>query len=152
MDELGAFVHQSAFLDAVRTGKPTGEVELCVLCGEDAVRTELQFRRGPFQGDSLSPLLFCLSIAPISHALRKSKGFSMPYLGSPVTHLFFMDDLKVYAKNAKQLGAKLQVVDRVSRAVGMELGLRKCATAHVSHGCTWAGKIISWKRSRRLNA
>ena len=34
MDELDAFVHQSTFLSPARTGKPMGEVELCVLCGE----------------------------------------------------------------------------------------------------------------------
>ena len=46
----------------------------CVGTGESTVRTELTYRRGVFQGDSLSPLLYCLSIAPISHALRKTSG------------------------------------------------------------------------------
>ena len=69
----------------------------CVGRGESAVRTELQYCRGFFQGDSLSPLLFCLSIAPISLALKKTTGYRVPYLAQPVTHLFFMDDLKVYA-------------------------------------------------------
>ena len=103
----------------------------CVGTGEEAVRMELQFRRGLFQGDSLSPLLFCLSIAPISHALRETTGFRVPYLDSPVTHLFFMDDLKMCTRNSDILGDTLRVVDRVSRTVGMELGLRKCAVAHV---------------------
>ena len=49
-----------------------------------------------------------------------------------------MDDLKVYAKSSKALGATLTVVDRVSCVVGMELGLRKCAIAHVQ-----CGKYIS---------
>ena len=92
------------------------------------------YRRGVFQGDSLSPLLYCLSIAPISHALRKTGGYRMPYLDKPVTHQYFMDDLKVYAESSTALGATLEVVDRVSRAVGMELGLRKCAIAHVKRG------------------
>ena len=48
--------------------------------------------------------------------------------------LFFMDDLKVYAKGAKTLGATLELVDRVSHAVGMELGLRKCAVTHIKQG------------------
>ena len=47
----------------------------CVGNEENAVRTELTYRRGVFQGDSLSPLLSCLSIAPISHALRKTGGY-----------------------------------------------------------------------------
>ena len=122
----------------------------CVGTEEGAVRTELQFRRGLFQGDSLSPLLFCLSIAPISHALRESSGFSVPYLGSPVTHLFFMDDLKVYARNSDILGDTLRVVDRVSRAVGMELGLRKCAVAHVKRGKYVGGENYLLPEERKI--
>ena len=61
-------------------------------------------------------------------------GFSMPYLDTPVTHLFFMDDLKMYAESQETLGDTLGVMDRVSHVVGMELGLRKCAVPHVRHG------------------
>ena len=45
-----------------------------------------------------------------------------------MTHLF-MDDLKVYARNPRALETALGVVKRVSCAVGMELGLQKCAVA-----------------------
>ena len=58
----------------------------------------------------------------------------MPYLEHPVTHLFFMDDLKVFADSGDALRDTLRVVDRVSLAVGMELGLRKCAVAHINRG------------------
>ena len=106
----------------------------CVGTGANAARMELTYRRGVFQGDSLSPLLYCLSIAPISHAFRKTRGYRLLSLDRPVTHQYFMDDLKVYAKSSNTLDATLRVVDRVSRAVGMELGLRKCAVAHVQQG------------------
>ena len=42
-----------------------------------------------------------------------------------MSHLCFMDDVKVFAKNSKQLGELLGVVDRVSESIGMKLGLRK---------------------------
>ena len=84
----------------------------CVGIGENTVRTELKYRRGVFQGDSLSPLLYCLSIAPISHAIRKTRGYRLPYLERPVTHQYFMDDLKVYARSSKALDATLQVTSR----------------------------------------
>ena len=48
----------------------------CVGTREDAVRIELTFHQGLFQGDSLSPLLFCISITPIFHALRKATEYS----------------------------------------------------------------------------
>ena len=114
----------------------------CVETGENAVRTELTYRRGVFQGDSLSPLLYCLSIVPISHALwlRKTGGYWLPYLDHPVTHQYFMDNLKVHAKSSNALDATLRVVDRVSHAKGMDLGLRKYAFAHVKKGKCVSGE------------
>ena len=52
-------------------------------------------------------------------------------LGSPVTNQFFMDDLKVYAGSKWGLSTTANVVERVFKAIGMELGLRKCAVAHM---------------------
>jgi len=34
----------------------------------------LRIRSGVLQGDSFSPLLFCLAMAPISHAINNIKG------------------------------------------------------------------------------
>ena len=48
-----------------------------------------------------------------------------------MTHLLFMDDLKVYARDEWAMKKALSLVDRVSKAVGMELGLRKCAVASI---------------------
>ena len=96
------------------------------------MKAELEYRRGLFQGDSLSPLLFCLCLAPLSHALREMDGYRCGLLDEPITHQLFMDDLKVYAKGKKALGVVLDTVDRVSAAIGMKLGLRKCAVAHMA--------------------
>ena len=128
MAKKSAFIYKSTLsvqcmLESLR--KKWSSV-FCVGSGEGTVRTELTYHRGVFQGGSFSSLLYCLSIAPISHALRKTEGYRVPYLDYPVTHQYYMDDLKVYAKSSKALGDTLTVVDRVSHAVGMELGLRKC--------------------------
>ena len=103
--------------------------EFCVGKGKSAVKTKLKFRRGLFQVNSLSPLLFCLSTVPISHALRETMGFKMPYLDTLVTHLFFTDDLKVYAENQEVLGDTLKVVDRVTHAVVMPAEV--CCSPHL---------------------
>ena len=98
--------------------------------GKELVTVNIAYKRGLFQGDSLSPLLFCLAIAPLSYALRtETKGFKARG-ENPMTHSLFMDDLKVYSKGRKRLDRALEVVDRVSKAVGMELGMEKCAVAH----------------------
>ncbi len=97
--------------------------------GRRTVKVNLQFRRGLFQGDSL---LFCLSIAPLSSALRYGLGgVTFPGFKTCITHLLYMDDLKVYATGRRSLEHALSVMDRASKAVGMELGPAKCAEAHL---------------------
>jgi len=78
--------------------------------------------------------LYCLSIAPSSMALRSVGGYRLAYHNTVVSHLCFMDDVKVFAKDAQQLGDTLLIVDKVSEAIGMKLGLRKCAIAHIEGG------------------
>ena len=51
-----------------------------------------------------------------------------------ITHLLFVDDLKVYARDRGSLEEVVRVVEEVSGAMGMELGLRKCAVAHMTRG------------------
>ena len=56
----------------------------------------------------------------------------------------------MYAKNAQYLGDTLQVVDRVLHAVGMGLGMRKCAVAHVSHGVYVGGEDYLLEEERKI--
>ena len=42
-------------------------------CGNSMIKTRLmQIRRGIFQGDSLSPLLFCMAVNPLSEELNRT--------------------------------------------------------------------------------
>ncbi len=46
----------------------------------------------------------------------------------------FIDDLKVYEESPRLLEHTMKKVDNVSGALGMSLGLEKCAVAHVQGG------------------
>ena len=46
-----------------------------------------------------------------------------------INHLFYMDDLKLYAVNDEQLKKLLGIVNTFSNDINMELGLDKCANA-----------------------
>ena len=48
-----------------------------------------------------------------------------------LTHLFFVDDIKVYAGSSKELTEALKIVQDSSKAVGMALGLAKHGVAHM---------------------
>ena len=68
--------------------------------GEGKVSIPINFHRGLFQGDALSPLLFCLCTAPLSLVLRETRGVRSEFQRAALTHLMFMDDLKVYSESA----------------------------------------------------
>ena len=54
----------------------------------------VEIRRGIFQGDSLSPLLFMLCLVPLSLILRKVKfHYEFGDNKTRINHLLFMDDL-----------------------------------------------------------
>ena len=62
----------------------------------------VQIKRGIFQGDSLSPLLFCLALNPVCSLLHDTS-YGYRYKGQDVSttikHPMYMDDIKLYAKN-----------------------------------------------------
>ena len=66
--------------------------------GNQVFQGEVCIKRGIFQGDSLSPLLFILAL--ILLVLRKVKaGYNLGNGLPTITHLLFMDDLKLYGKS-----------------------------------------------------
>jgi hypothetical protein len=96
-------------------------------------------RRGIFQGDALSPLLFIMAMIPISTTLRRmKKGYEMEKGKDMITHLLYMDDLKLYAKTEQGMISMTNTVQMISNDIGMVFGLDKCAKAHMKKG-----KLIS---------
>ena len=63
----------------------------------------VNIRRGIYQGDSLSPLLFCIALNPLSSLLAESKYAYRFKDGTTINHLFYMDDIKLYAKNEQEI-------------------------------------------------
>jgi hypothetical protein len=96
----------------------------------------IQIRRGIFQGDSLSPLWFCLALNPLSKLLNQTGyGFQLKSLNSyKITHLFYMDDLKLYTANQNQLHSLLEITRDFSKPISMEFGIDKCSVLQVNAG------------------
>ena len=97
----------------------------------------IKFARGIFQGDSLSVILFILAVNPLSFLLQKCKGYC---IGTSVkrtdkiTHLFFVDDHKLYATNINVLKLQLDLVTKFSKDIGMTFGESKCAYEIIERG------------------
>ena len=72
---------------------------------------EVDIRRGIFQGDSLSPLLFVLCMVPLTWFWRRAKsGYEWGNKGLRLNHLLFMDDLKLFSKSKNQIDSLIQTV------------------------------------------
>jgi hypothetical protein len=81
---------------------------------------EVKIRRGIFQGDSLSPLLFVLTLIPMTMVLNTTRtGYQLGKNRGHIDHLLFMHDLKLYAKNVKELDSLVQIVRVVSEDIAM---------------------------------
>ena len=63
-----------------------------MLCSGNSELGEVEIKRGIFQGDSLSPLVFVLALIPLNLILRKGKA-AYEFLESKekINHLLFMD-------------------------------------------------------------
>ena len=86
---------------------------------------KLRIKCGIFQGDSLSTLLFCISLIPLSIQLNNA-GYGYQIMGKSINHLFYMDDLKLFARNDNELTGLLDTVKKFSDDIGMQVGVDKC--------------------------
>ena len=61
-----------------------------------------KIKRGIFQGDAQSPLLFIIAVVPLNHILRKcSAGYKLSKSQEKINDVMYMDDIKLFAKSEK---------------------------------------------------
>ena len=97
--------------------------------------SEVQIKRGIFQGDSLSPIVFVLALIPLSLILRIAKAaYEFSESKEKISHLLFMDDLKLYSPNEKGLDSLVQTVRVFIEDIGMEFGIEKCGMLVMEKG------------------
>ncbi|VDO21708.1 unnamed protein product [Heligmosomoides polygyrus] len=105
--------------------------------GKSVKSAPLEIRNGLMQGDTLSPLLFCLAIAPISDWLHRNvtpfrlrtQTGSGPGVDDSLTigHIFYMDDLKVYTTSRGDLLKAKDGIRQVAQQLGLRMNPDKCA-------------------------
>ena len=96
---------------------------------------KVNIRRGIFQGDSLSPLLFIVAMIPMTRVLERMEvGYQLKKGGSRINHLMFMDDIKLFGRGTKEIDTLVQTVRIVSGDIRMEFGIEKCAHVNIQTG------------------
>ena len=113
----------------------------------DYIRYFIYFLKGIFQGDSLSTLLFILSVNPLSFLFHKIQGYACgKHKNNNVTHNFFADDLKLYASSINTAKKQLDLVTAFSKDTGMTFGDDKCAYQQ-----TQKGKLLQCTKNLDIN-
>ena len=96
----------------------------------------IEYMKGILQGDLMSQILFVPAVNPLSLLLSRKDGYK---IGKTVrnkipSHLFFVDDLKLYAFTIMQMKKLLDIVTQFTRDVGMSFGESKCAYQMIERG------------------
>jgi hypothetical protein len=88
----------------------------------------IRIQQGLYQGDSLSPLWFCLALNPLSHLLNRTNcDFGIHSKNQEIqqlNHLLCMDDIKLYAATNNQLQELLWLTQTFSRDIKIVFGLK----------------------------
>ena len=88
-----------------------------------------------YSRDSLSPLLFVVCLIPLSVILRKTKGkYQLGKEGESINHLLFMDDLKLYRSDERQIDSLINTIRVFSDDIRMEFGMKKCRVVVMKRG------------------
>ena len=105
------------------------KTHMCLHAENKLIETEdIKIQCEIFQGDSLSPLLFCICLIPLTEQLnRLNTGYEEYTTKTKISHSLYMDDLKLIAKLEEELQKQIQTVNTFSDDNNMEFGLEKCA-------------------------
>ena len=120
------------FINFIEQTMKTWRVELTT--GGKSI-AEKKIQRGIFQGDALSLLLFIRAMMPLNHILRKcAAGYKLSRSQEKVNYRIYMDDIKLYAKNEKELETLIHAFRIYSQDIQMEFGIGRSAMLVMKSG------------------
>ena len=106
----------------------------------------IEIKRGFLQGDSYSPVGFCLTEIPIAMLLEGTEGYRMGTPGNQGVirrHSLLIDDLKVYQENHARLEVVNETIVQASLDTGACYGVKKCAEIVLKRGKMIKGEGLS---------
>ena len=99
------------------------------------MQAEVKILRRIFQEESLSPQTFLIAMMPLRQILRKfTVGNTFFKSKKNIIHLTYMDGIKLFSKNEKDLETLIQTIQIYRLNIGMEFGIEKCGMLIMKSG------------------
>jgi hypothetical protein len=96
---------------------------------------DIKIQCGIFQGDSLSPLIFCIClIPPLTELNRLNTGYEEHIRKTKISHLLYMDDLKLIAKLEEELRKQIETVKTLAMIFIWTWNYRNVLRLHLRKG------------------
>jgi hypothetical protein len=133
----------SNVISFIKKVMPHWRTRMCLHAEQKLIQTEyIKIEFGIFQGDLLSPLLFCICLIPITEQLNGlNTGYEEHTTKTKISHLLYMDALKLIAKSEEELQRQIQTVKNFGDDIHMEFGLEKCAKIRSREASSFPHKI-----------
>ena len=89
----------------------------------------------------------------INRILERALRIAYKGLGDvKINHLLFMDDMKMFAKNKKEIDSLVSTVQLVSQDIGMQFGGQKCGVTVMKRGNIVASEVIVLANGESIKA
>jgi hypothetical protein len=103
--------------------------------GSNAVTTHSDTKRNIRNGFSFTFLLFCTALIPLTIELNRADcGYQVHGTERKISHLLYMDDLKLLGRNENDLENEIKIVQTLSKVINMNFGLEKCGRICLKRG------------------
>ena len=111
----------------------------------ETISDRIKIKRGIFQGDSLSPLLFIIALNPISADIAK-QDMGVALSGKYINHLLYVDDWKLYPESKKD--KLVSAVRERCKIAGLELNEKKSSFMIVLNGTSRRQQLKELRSSK----
>jgi hypothetical protein len=94
---------------------------------------DFKFRKGVFQGDPLSPIVFLMCFNPIIERLKNVEGqYGYNLNGERIITLPFADDFNLVTTDKRRHQSLMNMLDLLTKSMGLKLKPKKCMSLSVS--------------------
>jgi len=84
---------------------------MCLHAENKLIEREDIIQCGIFQGDSISPMLFCICLIPLTEQLNRfNTGYEEHKTKRKISHSLYIESLKLIAKSEEELQKQIQTV------------------------------------------